>query len=66
VILMKCSFCGKEIRPGTGLIFIKKDGSRLDFCTRKCERNTALGRKSRKIRWTEEFRRFKGKGGKND
>jgi large subunit ribosomal protein L24e len=63
---MKCTFCGKEIPRGTGLIFIKKDGSRADYCSRKCDRNAGMGRKPRKTRWTEEFKKFKGKGGKND
>lgn len=64
MIEMKCSFCGIEIPRGTGLIFIRKDGSRLDFCSRKCDRSVQMGRKNRKIRWTEEFKRFKGKGSK--
>jgi len=58
--MVKCSFCGIEIPKGTGLIYIKKDGSRWDFCLRKCERNMLMGRKARKTGWTEEFQRFKG------
>ncbi|MEM4267971.1 MAG: 50S ribosomal protein L24e [Candidatus Woesearchaeota archaeon] len=64
VKMAKCDFCGTNIPKGTGKIFIRKDGSRLDFCSNKCEKNMLkLNRKPRKVRWTEEFRRFKIKNG---
>lgn len=31
----KCSFCGKVIEPGTGKMFVKKDGTVLNFDTNK-------------------------------
>ena len=52
---MKCSFCKAEIRPGTGKMFVKRDGSVLFFCSSKCEKNMLkLGRKSRKVKWVSK------------
>jgi len=36
---MKCTFCSITIRPGAGKLFVRKDGSILTFCSRKCEKN---------------------------
>ena len=52
---MKCSFCKAEIPPGTGKMFVKRDGSVLFFCSSKCEKNMLkLGRKSRKVKWVSK------------
>jgi large subunit ribosomal protein L24e len=60
--MVKCDFCGTDIPRGTGKIFVRKDGSKLNFCSMKCEKNMIkLGRKPRKIAWTAEYRKFKGK-----
>jgi len=42
-------------------MFVKKDGTILFFCSSKCERNVRLGRKPHRVRWTERYRRSKGK-----
>ena len=53
--MAKCSFCGTNIEPGTGKMFVKKDGKILYFCSRKCEKNMlVLKRKPRDTRWTAE------------
>ena len=52
-----CSFCGAGIEPGTGKVFVKKDGTVLNFCTNKCYKNMiALRRVPRTTRWTERFK----------
>ncbi|MGM5484255.1 MAG: 50S ribosomal protein L24e [Nanobdellota archaeon] len=57
---MKCSFCSKEISPGKGKMFVKKDGKVLYFDSRKCEKNMLeLKRKARTTKWTEEHKRIK-------
>ena len=57
---MNCSFCSKEIKPGTGLMFVKKDAKILHFCASKCRRNMLdLGRKPRDIGWTAEHKKAK-------
>ena len=49
---MNCSFCEKTIKEATGIIFVRKTGKALNFCTRKCEKNLIqLGRKPRKTKW---------------
>lgn len=53
--MVKCTFCGSELRPGTGKMFVKKDGKLLYFDSRKCEKNMLdLNRKPRETAWTEE------------
>jgi len=47
-----CSFCGIQLEPGTGKMFIKKDGSIFYFCSTKCENNQKLGRVPRRVEWT--------------
>ncbi len=55
--MVKCSFSGKELAPGTGTMYIKKDGKILYFADKKAEKNMIqLGRKPRKIKWTEQAR----------
>lgn len=53
----RCSFCGGRVVPGTGVMFVKRDGSLLYFCSSKCERNFRLGRRADRVRWTEKHRR---------
>ncbi|MBN2067664.1 MAG: 50S ribosomal protein L24e [Candidatus Diapherotrites archaeon] len=54
--MAKCSFCGKTLTPGTGLLFVRKDATASFFCSSKCERNLLkLSRHSGITRWTETF-----------
>ncbi len=56
-----CSFCGEDIEPGTGKMFIRRDGTIHFFCSSKCERNLLhLGRVPRWTAWTRPYRRAKG------
>ncbi|WP_456369930.1 50S ribosomal protein L24e [Geoglobus sp.] len=51
-----CSFCGEEIEPGTGKIYVRRDGKILHFCSRKCEKNmVVLKRNPRKLKWTRYY-----------
>ncbi|MDD1672507.1 MAG: 50S ribosomal protein L24e [Methanomicrobiales archaeon] len=56
-----CSFCGTVIEPGTGKMFVRKDGTIFYFCTTKCENNYDLGRVPRRVRWTTAGRKARGK-----
>src|SRR3989304_765085 len=48
-----CSFCGSDIEPGTGKMFVRRDGTVFFFGSSKCERNLLnLHRVPRTIRWT--------------
>ncbi len=51
---MECSFCGEEMEPGEGKIFITKDGKRYPYCSSKCEKNhRELGKKPKTTKWAE-------------
>ncbi|MEM4245972.1 MAG: 50S ribosomal protein L24e [Candidatus Bathyarchaeia archaeon] len=54
----KCSFCGRSYPQGTGIMYVRNDGTLLRFCSSKCKRNVLeLRRDSRKLKWT----RYHGK-----
>lgn len=54
--MVECSFCGNEIKRGTGTIYIQKSGKILHFCSSKCEKNMLkLGRKARTLKWTKHY-----------
>jgi large subunit ribosomal protein L24e len=51
-----CTFCGKEIEPGTGKMYVKKDGTFFLFCTNKCQKNMiGMKRVPRKVTWTRAY-----------
>lgn len=60
--MVKCTYCGKVIEPGTGLLLVKNDSSLSYFCSGKCEKNSGkLHRDSRKLKWTESFIKHRNK-----
>ncbi|MDI6884323.1 MAG: 50S ribosomal protein L24e [Hadesarchaea archaeon] len=60
-VARKCSFCGGRVEPGSGLMFVRRDGTISFFCSSKCEHNVWLGRKPHRVKWTERSRRLRGK-----
>jgi len=57
---IECTFCGEPIEPGTGTMFVRKDGTIYHFCSKKCEKNMlVLKRKPRTTRWTEQYKKEK-------
>ncbi len=55
-----CSFCGEDIEPGTGKMYVKKDGTVYTFCTNKCKKNRIdIGRVPRRTRWTIRYNELK-------
>lgn len=55
-----CSFCGNPIEPGTGKMYIRKDGTIYNFCCNKCKKNRVdLGRVPRRTRWTTRYAELK-------
>ncbi|ADI74260.1 Ribosomal protein L24E [Methanohalobium evestigatum Z-7303] len=52
----KCSFCGEMLEPGTGKLYVRKDGTSYYFCSSKCQSNYNLGRLPRRTIWTEQGR----------
>lgn len=58
---MKCSFCGKPIPKGNGKILVKNSGQIFHFCDSKCDKNFAMGRQGKYVKWTETAKSLKGK-----
>jgi large subunit ribosomal protein L24e len=53
VVHRTCSFCAGEIEPGTGQLFVKRDGSLYAFCSSSCRKQQmGLGRVGHRLRWT--------------
>jgi large subunit ribosomal protein L24e len=53
VVKRQCSFCAAEIEPGTGSMFVKRDGSIFNFCTSSCRKQQLhLGRVGHRLKWT--------------
>jgi len=53
-----CSYCGKEIPPGRGMLFVQRTGSVLYFCSNKCKKSQLiLKRDPKKLKWTERYER---------
>lgn len=56
--MVKCSFSGKEIPPGKGIMYVKKDGKVLYFYDSKCEKNyLKLNRKPIKTKWSGLYKK---------
>ena len=51
-----CSFTGDEIEPGTGMMFVRRDGSVLWFKSSKARKNQLqLKRNARRLKWTRHY-----------
>ena len=60
--LKTCKFCGAEIEPGKGWMYVLADGTIWYFCSSKCAKNMLhLGRKPERVRWTAKARELKQK-----
>lgn len=55
---MRCSYCGKEIKSGYGIIFARDRGEVFYFCSKKCKVNWQY-RKPQKTKWTEKARELR-------
>ena len=53
---MKCAFCGQKLLKGRGIMFVRKDGTVLYFCSSKCEKSYMMGRNPRKVRWVRKLK----------
>jgi len=53
VVKRQCSFCAQEIEPGTGTMFVKRDGTVFHFCSSSCRKQQLhLGRVGHRFKWT--------------
>ncbi|PSQ18133.1 50S ribosomal protein L24e [Halobacteriales archaeon QS_8_69_26] len=46
-----CDYTGEEIEPGTGVMYVKNDGTVLHFVNSKAEKNYFMGREARDLEW---------------
>ena len=54
--MVKCIYCGNEMKVGTGKIFVFKTGKIIHFGSMKCEKNQLkLKRTARKFKWTKNY-----------
>ena len=54
----ECSFCGKDIDRGTGMMYVKLDGSILRFCSKKCRISQVNHKRNpRKIKMDNKIRK---------
>jgi len=55
----ECSFCGGEIAPGTGSVYVRRDGRVLRFCSSKCRKSLInLNRDPRKFKWSKAHKQM--------
>tara|TARA_B100002052_G_C15708535_1_gene518446 strand:+ start:140 stop:331 length:192 start_codon:yes stop_codon:yes gene_type:complete len=51
-----CSFTHEEIEPGTGMMYVKRDGSVMWFRDSKVRKNALkLKRNPRRLKWTRRY-----------
>ncbi|MEM1944833.1 MAG: 50S ribosomal protein L24e [Nitrososphaerota archaeon] len=54
----RCSFCGREFIHGSGMLYVRNDGTQLWFCSRRCRvYMVEQKRDPRKLKWTSVFKR---------
>lgn len=52
----KCSFCGREFLHGSGVLYVRRDGTLQWLCSRRCRVYlTRYKRDPRRVRWTEYY-----------
>ena len=52
----QCSFCADEIEPGTGTMYVKRDGSVYHFCSASCRKQQLqLHRVGQRFKWTRAY-----------
>ena len=54
--MVKCSYCTKEIKAGTGKLYVTKEGKAFDLCSSKCEKNKLMGRLARDRKWITKLK----------
>lgn len=53
VVKRQCSFCAGEVEPGTGTMYVKRDGTVFYFCSASCRKQQlGLGRVGHRLKWT--------------
>lgn len=54
--MVSCSFCGADLKAGTGLMYVKATGATMYFCSRTCEKHMIkFGRDPRKFKYSTKY-----------
>ncbi|MDG6996501.1 MAG: 50S ribosomal protein L24e [Nitrososphaerota archaeon] len=60
-ISKKCSFCGRSIALGMGIMYVRNDAATFWYCSSKCRKNSSkLKRDPRKLKWSRATTKVKG------
>ncbi|MBS3102590.1 50S ribosomal protein L24e [Candidatus Woesearchaeota archaeon] len=60
--MAKCTFCGNNLKRGTGKMYVQKDAKILYFCSMKCEKNMLkLKRKPITTKWSSRYEKQRKK-----
>lgn len=51
---MKCTFCGTDMKKGTGKMYVQTTGKVFYWCSSKCEKNFGMGRESKDRKWSKK------------
>jgi large subunit ribosomal protein L24e len=54
--MVKCSFCGRQIIQGRGIIFVENSGRVVNFCSAKCRKNKNMGREAKRLNWIKKLK----------
>jgi large subunit ribosomal protein L24e len=49
-----CDYTGEEIEPGTGIMYVRNDGTVLHFVDSKAEKNYFMDRDPRDLEWIHD------------
>lgn len=53
-----CSFCGNPLEPGTGRLFVRRDGTSFYFDSKRCQvKLLKQGKIPRYVKWTRHYPR---------
>ena len=56
--MVKCSFCGKQVGEGKGIIWVSNDNKIHNYCSSKCRKNEDLGRVPKKVKWIRKKKKL--------
>jgi large subunit ribosomal protein L24e len=49
--MVKCTYCGKNIPQGEGIMHVEISGRIINYCSSKCRKNRNMGREPGKMKW---------------
>jgi large subunit ribosomal protein L24e len=51
---VKCAFCKQELPPIGALLYVKRNGDTMHFCSSKCQKSHFMGRNPRRKKWVQK------------